>query len=130
MKDIISLIFGDAVSKKDFRFPAGTPNYIRYGYSVKKLVFGEKECLLVRPKEPGWNLATIKKQLKTIVRITGLCIIIDLERLTASQRTNLIESGIAFISGTSQVFIPFWGCYFEEKIQNTQQPAEIMSANA
>ena len=130
MKEIISLIFGDAVSEKDFRFPAGTPNYIRYGYSVKKLAFGQKDCLLVSPKAPDWNLATIKKQIKTIGQITGQSIIIDLDRLNAGQRTNLIESGIAFISGTGQVFIPFWGCYFEERILNAQKPAEIMSANA
>jgi len=130
LKDIISLIFGNAVFEKDFRFPTGTPNYIRYGYSVKKLVFGEKQCLLVRPKESDWNLATVKKQIKTIGQITGQSIIVDLDRLTASQRTNLIESGVAFISGTGQVFIPFWGSYFEEKIINAQQPAETMSANA
>ena len=130
MSEIISLIFGDAVSEQGYKFPAGTPNYIRYGYSVKKLVFGQKECLLVRPKEPDWNLATIKKQLKTIGQITGQSIIVALDRLTASQRTNLIESGVAFISGTGQIFIPFWGSYFEEKIANVQQPAETMSANA
>lgn len=130
MKEIISLIFGKAVSEQDFRFPAGTPNYIRYGYSVKKLVFGQQECLLVRPKEPNWNLATIKKQLKTIGQVTEKSIIVDLDRLAANQRTNLIESGVAFISGTGQVFIPFWGSYFEEKIANAQQAAEKMSANA
>ena len=130
MSEIIPLIFGNSISEQGFKFPAGTPNYIKYGYSVKKLVFGQKECLLVRPKEPDWNLATIKKQLKTIGQITGQSIIVSLDRLTASQRTNLIESGVAFISGMGQVFIPFWGSYFEEKIVNAQQPAETMSANA
>lgn len=130
MKEIISLIFGDTVSEKDFKLPAGTPNYIRYGYSVKKLVFGQKECLLVRPKDPDWNLATIKKQIRTVGQVTGQNIIVDLDRLTANQRRNLIESGVSFVSGTGQVFIPFWGSYFEKKITNAQQPAEIMSANA
>ena len=130
MKEIIPLMFGNAISEQEYKFPAGTPNYIRYGYSVKKLVFGQRECLLVRPVESDWNLATIKKQIKTIGQITGQSIIVALDRLTASQRTNLIESGVAFISGTGQIFIPFWGSYFEEKIVNAQQPAEVMSANA
>ena len=83
MNGLLSLIFGNALSEKDFRFPAGTPNYIRYGYSVKKLVFEEKECLLVRPKDPDWNLAAIKKQVKAIGRITGQSIVVELNRLTA-----------------------------------------------
>ena len=130
MNEIISHIFGNALSEQDFRFPAGVPNYIRYGYSIKKLIYGQKECLLVRPKKPDWNLAMIKKQIDMISQITGQNIIIDLDRLTARQRTNLIESGIAFISGSGQVFIPFWGSYFEEKIANAKQPAEKMTANA
>lgn len=130
MNGLLSLIFGNALSEKDFRFPAGTPNYIRYGYSVKKLVFEKKECLLVRPKDPDWNLAAIKKQVKAIGRITGQSVVVELNRLTARQRTNLIESGIAFVAGSGQVFIPFWGSYFEEKIATARQPVKTMSANA
>lgn len=130
MKEILSKIFGNAISEKDYRFPSGTPNYIRYGYSVKKLSFGQSESLLVSPKKPDWNLAMIKKQINQMSQITGYNIIIDLDRLNASQRTNLIEAGIAFVSGTGQVFIPFWGSYFEEKIVNAQKPAEKMTANA
>lgn len=130
MNGIITLIFGNSVSEQDYRFPPGTPNYIRYGYSVKKLVWGQKTCLLVSPKEQDWNLGAIKKQVRTISRITGQNVIVDLDRLAANQRTNLIESGIAFVSGSGQVFIPFWGSYFEEKISNAQPPAKVLSAKA
>ena len=130
MEGIIPRIFGKAVSEEEYQVPAGTPNYIRFGYTIKKLIMGRKECLLVSPKNPDWNLGVIKKQIKTIGQITGENTVAGLDRLTASQRTNLIESGIAFVSGTGQVFIPFWGSYFEERIANAPEQAEKMSANA
>ncbi len=130
MNGIFTLIFGNSLSEQAYRFPSGTPNYIRYGYSVKRLIWGQKDCLLVSPTERDWNLAAIKKQIRTIGQITGKNVIVDLDRLNANQRTNLIESGIAFVSGSGQVFIPFWGSYFEEKISNAQRPVKVLSANA
>lgn len=130
MNELIEKIYGDSIMEKTYRFPAGTPNYIRDGYDVTKLLFGEDSCLLVNPREKKWNLATLKKQIKTMERIIGEHVIIQLDRLTALQRTNLIREGIAFISGTGQMYVPFWGSYFEEKIANHQEPTDVMTANA
>ena len=126
----IKNIFGNSIGEGRFQFPKSIPNFIRYGYGSKRLFFGEKSCLMVTPKGGDWNLATLKKQIRLIEEMLHEPVIVQLDRLTALQRTNLIESQIAFVSAKGQIFIPFWGCYFEEKILNPQKVPTLLSANA
>lgn len=130
MLETIKNIFGNSITEGRFQFPKSIPNFIRYGYSVRRLFFGEKSCLMVAPKGKDWNLATLKKQIRLIEEMLHEPVIVQLDKLTALQRTNLIESRIAFVSAKGQIFIPFWGCYFEEKILNPQKVPALLSANA
>lgn len=130
MVEIIKNIFGNSITEGRFQFPKNIPNFIRYGYSVRRLFFGEKSSLLISPKSDDWNLATLKKQIGLIEKMLHEPVIVQLERLSSLQRTNLIESRIAFVSAKGQIFIPFWGCYFEEKILNPQKVPALLSANA
>ena len=130
MNSIIKAIFGASLQEADYTYPMGTPNYIRYGYSASKLIWGDKSCLLVMPVSDEWTLPSLKKQLKAIEKLCQMPLIVDIKRLSALQRTNLIESGIAFVSGTGQLFVPFWGSYFEEKIKNSTAPPDKMPAAA
>ena len=130
MLETIRNVFGNSISEGRFKFPKSIPNFIRYGYSVRRLFFGEKSSLLITPKSDDWNLATLKKQIRLIEERLHEPVIVQLERLTALQRTNLIESRTAFVSAKGQIFIPFWGCYFEEKILNPPEVPERLSANA
>jgi DNA-binding MarR family transcriptional regulator len=84
----------------------------------------------VKPRTDAWNLKSIKVQVRRIEELTGLPVVVQLDKINAAQRTNLIESGIAFVSGGGQVFIPYWGSYFEEKIVNPQDPVEQLSSSA
>ena len=130
MNAIIREIFGDVVNEQPYSFPAGTPSYISSGYRSSLLTWGDSKCLLVKPTDDELSLPSIKKQVNKIESICSLPVIIDLARLTSRQRTNLIESGIAFVSDSGQLFIPFWGCYFEEKIKNYASTPERMTGNA
>lgn len=130
MDKILKLIFGDSIKEEEYVFPAGIPNYIRYGYDVTKLIWKQKTCLFVRPKDGNLNLAGLKKQVRTIENACGLPAVVRLERLSSLQRANLIESDIAFTSGKGQLYIPFWGSYFEEKILNLPIPSPVMTAVA
>ena len=130
MNEALKIIFGNSIKEEKYNFPTGTPNYIRYGYDVVELMWNEKNCLLVKPKKDDWNLATLKKQLKMIETICGVAVVVCLERMTALQRTNLIESNVAFVSGKGQVFIPFWGSFFEKQILNPPQPSPAMTVAA
>ena len=130
MNESIKTIFGNSVRGESFTFPTGTPNYIRYGYDAEQLIWDQKRCLYITPKTDSWNLAALKKHIKAIEAVCGMPAVVQLNRLTSLQRTNLIESGVAFVSGKGQVFIPFWGSFFEEKILNPPQSASEMTAAA
>ena len=130
MNAIIKEIFGDVVNERPYSFPSGTPLYISAGYNGVLLTWGDSKCLLVKPANAELSLPSIKKQVRKIESICSLPVIIDLARMTSRQRTNLIESGIAFVSDSGQLFIPFWGCYFEEKIRKTVSAPERMTGNA
>lgn len=130
MNRIIKEIFGNAIKEHKYTFPAGTPIYISAGYRGSLLSWDDKECLLVKPLNGNLSLPAIKKQVKYIESLCSVPVIIDINRITSKQRTNLIESGIAFVSETGQLFIPFWGCYFEEKIRAAAETPEIMTDNA
>lgn len=128
--DSLTKIYGNSIEERSYRFPVGTPNYISYGYHPVQLIWNKRPCLLVVPENKDINLMSLKKQIGMIQKISSLPVIVQLDRLSALQRTSLIESDIAFICGQGQIFIPFWGSYFEEKIINPKEPAAKMTGNA
>ena len=130
MMKVIKNIFGLAVKEEKYDFPSGTPMYVLYGYEASRISLENMSCILVKPKDEGYILSSLKKQVGKIREICGEPVVVGLRRLTALQRTNLIESGIPFVAESGQVFIPFWGSYFEERICNPPKPVEKMSANA
>ncbi len=130
MNDIIRRIFGDTITEREYSFPSGAPLYITRGYKASLLVWDDHECILSKPLTDEWTLPSIKKQIKVIEQLCAMPVIIELDQMTALQRTNLIESRMAFVSGSGQLFIPFWACYFEEKIRNAPAAPENMTDNA
>ncbi|MBP5263395.1 MAG: hypothetical protein J6Z33_03370 [Lachnospiraceae bacterium] len=130
MTEILKNIFGLAVREEKYMFPSGTPMYVSYGYEASRISLENMSCILIKPKNEGYTLSSLKKQLGKIREICGEPVVVELKRLSALQRTNLIESGIPFVAGSGQIFIPFWGSYFEERICNPPKPVEKMSANA
>ncbi|MBR0093256.1 MAG: MarR family transcriptional regulator [Lachnospiraceae bacterium] len=123
-------IYGDSLQEKGYRFLTGLPNYVRYGYEPHMLSWSGQECVVLTPKDSGWRIPTLKKHLTVIREKVRLPVVFELDRLTALQRRNLISSGIAFISGQGQIFLPFWGSYFEEKIQNPPAKTDTLTATA
>ncbi|MBP5231478.1 MAG: hypothetical protein ILO68_07075, partial [Clostridia bacterium] len=130
MNDVLNKIYGDLVAEEEYRMPKGVPVYISQGYEYRQLAFEDQRCLLAKPKGNDWNIAGLKKQANQIEECLGQKVVLDLYRLSAHQRENLIRSGIAFISGTGQLFIPFWGSYFEARITNPHEKREQMTDNA
>ncbi len=130
MLELIKNVFGNAITEEEYSFPPGTPMYIRHGYNVKRVCFHGKDGLLVQPKGDDKNLSALKKHAVSIEKICRESVILGLDRMTALQRRNLIEAGIAFVCGQGQIFIPFWGSYFEDRILNPPEPVSAMTANA
>ncbi|MBO4390087.1 MAG: hypothetical protein J5825_04445 [Lachnospiraceae bacterium] len=130
MMEVIEKVFGKAVNEEEYHFPSGTPIFILYGYAVSRITLDRMSCILVRPKDEKYTLSGLKKHLAIIRDICGEPVVLGIDKLSAMRRTNLIEEGISFVSGSGQIFIPGWGCYFDERISNPPKESFILSANA
>jgi len=64
MLHTLETIFGTAIAERPYSFPKGTIGLIRHGYSVSELIWDDRRCLLVTPKEETPSLVSIKKQVK------------------------------------------------------------------
>lgn len=127
MLDFLKNIFGTAVEINEYQYPEETPFYIRDGYTARALSLHQKECVLLEPKDPSWRLPTLKKQLRKFQQLCSLPCALNLNSLTALQRRNLIENNIPFISGAQQVYLPFWGSCFFDKVKAEMQIGEKMA---
>ena len=127
MVEAITNIFGNSISEKDYAFPSGTPAYILYGYSVKECIYFQKSFLIASPLGENINLGTIKKHVQKIEQLCALPCAIIIPQLTALQRSNLVKNQIAFIAGSGQIFLPFLGCYFENRIAEPVDTKEAIN---
>ncbi|MBQ6342254.1 MAG: MarR family transcriptional regulator [Anaerolineaceae bacterium] len=123
-------IFGTSISSERFVFPKGTPVYIRDGYAAERITVSGYSFLVVTPADGDIHLPALKKQYANILKISDLPVALNLPYLTAAQRTNLIESGIPFMSLPYQIFLPFMGCMFTNRFNNKSEEKKQMSAGS
>ena len=56
MLHTLETIFGTAIAERPYSFPKGTIGLIRHGYSVSELIWDDRRCLLVTPREEAPSL--------------------------------------------------------------------------
>ncbi len=118
MLDFLKTIFGDDITDAPYDCPEKTPYYIRDNYKLQRLSWKNNKCVLLSPNSSSWRLPTLKKHLKNLQEICQEPCALSLENLTSMQRRNLLENSVPFISVSQQVYLPFWGCAFMEKIKS------------
>lgn len=84
------------------------PLYLKNTYDYLCLNVYEHNFLIVRVKGKT-NLTLIKKHVFQLYKITGLKVIVLLEKMNQYQYTKLIEEGISFIVNEKQLYLPFLG---------------------
>jgi hypothetical protein len=117
MVEYLQKIFGAQIKSVDYRLPKNTPIYLLEGYSVKKLIWGDHECVVITPQNTVARLPVLKKHYLVIKNICDLPCALNLEKLTVEQRENLVSNNIPFISVQQQVYLPFWGSAFLERLK-------------
>ena len=127
MLDFLRTIFGDSITVTEFHFSDATPFYIRDGYCAYRLSWNDHPCVVLSPVSPSWRLPTLKKQLMKFQEICTIPCALCLDHLTSSQRRNLVENNIPFISLSQQIYLPFWGCAFHEQFKSQFHAADKMS---
>lgn len=118
MLSFLKNIFGQDIITAEYCYTNDTPYYIRDGYTPQLLTWGNNKCVILTPKDPSWRLPSIKKQLKKFQELCPIPCALCLENLTVLQRRNLVENHVPFVSLSQQVYLPFWGCAFQERFKS------------
>jgi len=119
--------FNNEISSSDYDFPKGTPIYLKEGYSLNSIFWQDNTFVLVTPRDESSRLPTLKKHFYQIQDRIGKPCAMNLKWLTPLQRTNLIEEKIPFISGKNQIYLPFWGCVFQNKYKQKPELSDKMT---
>ncbi len=121
-------LFGNDIQLTEYQFPAGIPNYIRLGYQAEKLSLNQKTGILLKPLDSNWNLASLKKQWRSISEKLEIPCILMLDHLTSAQRKSLIKDHIPFIVESSQIYLPYWGISLSEQFQRAPEISQKMAS--
>ena len=127
MLSFLKTIFGPDITTAQYCYTDDTPYYIRDGYTPQLLTWDNNKCVILTPKDPSWRLPSIKKQLKKFQELCPIPCALRLENLTALQRRNLVENHVPFVSLSQQVYLPFWGCAFQERFKRRTVLADKMA---
>lgn len=117
MIEYLQKIFGAQIESVDYKLPKNTPIYLQDGYTVQKLKWGGSECVVITLQDTAARLPVLKKHYQAIKNICDLPCALNLKKLTAEQRKNLVSNNIPFISVLQQVYLPFWGSAFLERLK-------------
>lgn len=127
MLSFLKSVFGSDIRESEYRYADDAPYYIRDGYTPQLLIWGQKQCIILTPKDPSRRLPSLKQQLKKFQELCTMPCALGLKNLTALQRRNLIENHIPFVSVSQQVYLPFWGCSFHEQFKAETAIADKMA---
>lgn len=127
MLEYLQSIFGAKIKTVAWELPSSAPFYIRDGYSFQLLKWDEQACLLAKPHDSSIRLPALKKQYVTIASLSNYSCALELRDMTSQQRQNLLENRIPFVYAPYQVYLPVWGCLFNEKYKNVIVPEGLMT---
>lgn len=127
MLDFLENIFGENIKISAYNYPNGIQNYLKDNYKTQKLTCMGKSCVLLIPLMKDWRLPTLKKQFVKFQLVSDLPCALCLENLTSMQRRNLLENQIPFVAKSQQVYLPFWGCAFTEKMSKNISIGDYMA---
>lgn len=112
MKAIIKSVFGD---KLEYFIPTdmSLPLYLTDNRRFYRVKLCNTEFMLVEfLKNERFNMVALSKQLVRYEKEINLPVAFGFHEITSFQRQTLIKNDIPFVSGNSQIFLPFIGTSF------------------
>ena len=119
MISYIQQTLGCNVVEQDYTVPNEFPMYLKNDYSYKRYTINGVKCLAVKPYD--FSLSGYKKQRIKIAELSGLDIILELDRITPYQRQSLINDKIPFVVNDTQLYLPFLAISLTEKYNKTEK---------
>ena len=119
MISYIQETLGCNVIEQDYIVPNEFPMYLKNDYSYKRYTINGVKCLAVKPYD--FSLSGYKKQRTKIAELTGLNVILELDKITPYQRKALINDRSPFVVNDTQLYLPFLAISLTEKYNKTEK---------
>lgn len=130
MMEYLEELLGIKVMMNTWDKIAEFPVYLRREREYYLLQTEEQSCIIVKLLSQEFSLSTIQKQIQKLETYTDKNIILWLDDITTYQRQALVKNKIAFIVPNSQMYAPFLGMCFRERMQNKVVRVETITAMA
>lgn len=111
---------GISAEEKAWSSEEKLPLYLKKGRSYSVLQIESEDCLCIRITSNDFKISTYLKQLDKLSGYWSDNIVLVFRELSSYQRKILIQNKVSFIVPGSQVYIPFLGMLFKERIQTRQ----------
>lgn len=128
MLEYLTELFGINAKSEIWEGEKMLPLFLRKGRRFSVLSFEDKTCLLVSINDDSFNLLTFQKHAKRIEENAPGPVVLCFEQLTSYQRKVLIENRMPFIVPNNQVYLPFLGTFFKERMKSSNKHVEQLSA--
>ena len=110
-------VFGDTFRLESYECPKALPLFMHDDYDTSLLSWDEAECVLLCPRYQNWRLSSVKKHLAMLQETVDKPCALHLDHVSTLQRRNLIESRTPFITDGEQLYLPFWGMVFAQRLK-------------
>lgn len=121
------MLFGTDVSIREYVLTNNAPLYLVDGYNFLFMTIQESTCITMEPRSQEYRLPTLVKHLAKASQMTGITCALLLPSLRSQQRKALIQQRVPFLVPGSQLYLPFTGCMFTEKLTHTHLIPEAMA---
>lgn len=106
------------------------PVYLRCDREYYLIHVEEQESVVIKMSAQRFNLSTFQKHILKLRNYTNLSIVLWLDSVSTYQRQALIKNKMPFIVPKSQMYVPFWGICFRERMQKNIEKKEKLTAMA
>ncbi|MEE1399829.1 MAG: hypothetical protein UF329_05410 [Bulleidia sp.] len=112
--EYLKKLLGINVVYKNMELPL-FPNYIHARYEMKGVVLDSCEVVFLYPKCELEQITALKKQIEAIEKTIHLPVVLILKNIQSRMKENLIRNKIPFVVEKKQIYLPFMGCYLQER---------------
>lgn len=130
MMEYLEELLGMKVTMNTWDKTAEFPVYLLREREYYLLQIEEQLCIVVKVLSQEFSLSTFQKQIQKLETYTDKNIILWLDDITTYQRQALVKNKLAFIVPNSQMYVPFLGMCFRERMQNKVTKIEKLTAMA
>lgn len=126
MKQFIENALHQDVKINTYKAAQKLPLILQGSYNIFVLTINGQSCLLAEPKiELG--LATLRKQHRSMEKLTGQFCVLYLKKLNSYPREKMLEEGIPFIWENHQIYMPFLGILLNQNEARVLKPCTKIS---